>query len=266
LTKKNRNELIKLYNHAVNMSRLSGDYIKQNINANLDIDFKGRADMVTQVDKKSEEIIRNKINEKYPDHQILAEESGNKNTDSKFKWIIDPLDGTTNFVHGYNFVSVSIALEYEGEIVLGIVNCPSEGELFTAIKNEGAYLNGKRIEVSEVASLENSLLATGFPYDLNDVFYKNMKLFQKFYESSQGVRRGGSAAMDLCYVACGRFDGFWEYDLNPWDIAAGSLIVREAGGKLSNNSGEKYSIYADPVIASNKHLSNSIEQVISDIS
>ncbi|MCF7885040.1 MAG: inositol monophosphatase [Candidatus Marinimicrobia bacterium] len=258
------NEILDIYHHAINISRKAGDYIARNASESLDIDYKGRANMVTQVDKKSEEILQEEITSRFPHHKILGEEFTDKDTDSELKWIIDPIDGTTNFVHGYPVVAVSIGIEYDNEIIIGVVNNPLLNEIFTAIKGHGSYYNGKRIEVSKVKKLEEALLATGFPYKLNDHFYKNMELFKKFYENSQGVRRAGSAAIDLCYVACGRLDGFWEYDLNPWDVSAGSLIVKEAGGRLSSFSSEKFSPYADEILATNKFLMEPMQKLIQE--
>jgi len=173
------------------------------------------------------------------------------------------LDDTTNYVHGFPFFAVSIALEYRGSPLLGIVYNPFFNELFTAQKGSGAYLNERPIRVSTTSNLKHSLLVTGFPYELSDIFYQNMELFQKFYEQSQGIRRVGSAAIDLCYTACGRFDGFWEYELNPWDMAAGSLILTEAGGQLSNFKGDKFSLYGAEILASNGRIHKDMLAVLS---
>jgi len=241
----------KLFNTALIAAQAAGKYIHAKLNTTLKIDYKGRANMVTQVDCKSEKIITDLIKENFPGHQILAEETSPVNTESPFKWIIDPLDGTTNFIHGFPCFAVSIALEYNGEIIIGIVLDPERNELFSAIKDQGAYMNKQPIHVSRIKNLSASLLSTGFPYELNEHFYKNIELFRAFFEKSQDIRRAGSAAIDLCYVACGRFDGFWEFDLNPWDVAAGALIVSEAGGKLSDFSGGDFSIYEKQVLATN---------------
>ncbi len=243
-----------MFNLALTAAQSAGQFIVESIDRALNVDFKGRANLVTEVDRKAEELIVNMIKANYSDHQILAEESPPVDTPSPFKWIIDPLDGTTNYVHGFPFFAVSIALQYQGALILGVVYNPFFEELFTARSRGGAFLNKRKIRVSNTSDLKQSLLVTGFPYELSDIFYKNMQLFQKFYEKSQGIRRMGSAAIDLCYTACGRFDGFWEYSLNPWDMAAGSLILHEAGGQLSNFSGEEFSVYGQEILASNSHI------------
>lgn len=213
--------------------------------------FKGRVDMVTKIDLGAEKIILDKIQTTFPGHSIITEESDNKDTSSDYRWIIDPLDGTTNFVHSFPFACVSIALEYKEEVVLAAVYNPFMKEYFYGEKGNGAFLNGQPIHVSENKTLPRSLLATGFPYIVSEKFERNMKLFSKIYRQTQGIRRAGSAALDLCYVACGRFDGYWEFELNPWDVAAGSLIVTEAGGQLSNFSGKNLNIYDKEIIATN---------------
>jgi myo-inositol-1(or 4)-monophosphatase len=253
----------KCFNTALTAAQAGGENIKKELDSSLDIDFKGRANIVTQVDRGTEEIIVNIIKSRFPEHKILAEETPPvKDGASLFKWIIDPLDGTTNFVHNFPFFAVSVALEYDEEVVIGVIYDPVRKELFSAIKERGSYLNKTPIRVSEVEKISDSLLATGFPYELNEDFYKNMKLFKKFYERSQGVRRAGAAALDLCYIACGRLDGFWEYGLNPWDVAAGSLIVSEAGGRLSNFNGCELSIYENQILASNNHIHDEMLEVL----
>ena len=229
----------------------AAEFILRNVNDFGAKKFKGRVDIVTETDLGAEGIILSKIRENFPNHSIITEEADNKETASDYRWIIDPLDGTTNFVHSFPFVCVSIGLEYQGEVVLGIVYNPFLKEYFFAEKGHGAFLNDQPICVSKNEKLKDSLLATGFPYELSDHFERNMQLFSKIYRQTQGIRRAGSAAMDLCYVACGRFDGFWEFDLNPWDVAAGSLIVSEAGGKLSGFSGNQLDIYSDEIMATN---------------
>jgi len=225
ITEQLRNELIET---AVQAAQQAGKILKQKVNTALQIDLKGRVNLVTEADRQSEETILKIISEKFPDHQILTEERPFIEGQSAFKWIIDPLDGTTNFVHGFPFFSVSIGLEYQKELWLGVVLAPLLNETFTAFRHQGAFLNGKPIQVSKVNKLSSSLVSTGFPYEENENFKRNFELFRKIYPQTQGVRRAGSAAIDLCYIACGRFDGFWELDLNPWDVAAGALIVKEA--------------------------------------
>jgi myo-inositol-1(or 4)-monophosphatase len=229
----------------------AGDILRAKVNTALQIDLKGRVNLVTEADRQSEETILRIISDKFPRHQILTEERPFIEGRSEFKWIIDPLDGTTNFVHGLPFFAVSIGLEYQHELLLGIVYAPLLGETFSAYKGQGAFLNSKPIHVSSTDKLSSSLLGTGFPYEENENFKRNFDLFRKIYPLTQGVRRVGSAAVDLCYTACGRFDGFWELDLNPWDVAAGALIVKEAGGRLRNMDGTPFSIYERQVLATN---------------
>ncbi len=214
------------------------------------INKKGAIDLVTQADLASERLIIKTIRSKFPDHMILAEESGFTGGTSKYKWIIDPLDGTTNFAHGLGIVSISIAFLADDEIQVGIVLNPFTGELFTAIKGRGANLNGSPIRVSNNSRISDSLLVTGFPYDFKD----RRKIFKRFVsclKASQGVRRLGSAALDLCFVACGRFDGFWEENLKPWDTAAGVLIAKEAGAIVTDFSGGDFSIEKKEILATN---------------
>ena len=215
------------------------------------IEHKGDIDLVTEADQASERRIISMIKDAYPHHRILAEESGDSGDASSYTWIVDPLDGTTNYAHGYPCFCVSIAIEYEKEVIHGIIYDPVKKELFTADKGNGAYLNGTPITVSSTQELNNSLLCTGFPYDVRENMESNIRLFRSFLMHAQAVRRDGSAALDLCYTAAGRFDGFWEQNLHPWDVAAGSLILSEAGGKLSRYKGEPFSVYMPEIIASN---------------
>jgi myo-inositol-1(or 4)-monophosphatase len=206
---------------------------------------------MTEMDMRSEREIVKTLSEAFPNHGIVAEEETDIQNDSGFTWIIDPLDGTTNYAHGYPCFSVSIALEQEGVIVAGIVYDPMREELFSAQKGQGAFMNGKKIYVSGIDTLMNSLLATGFPYDRKVSEKNNMNNFHDLLMASQEVRRDGSAALDLCCVASGRFDGFWELKLKPWDIAAGSLIVSEAGGLVTDLSGKQFNLHAGEILASN---------------
>jgi myo-inositol-1(or 4)-monophosphatase len=248
ITEQLENQLI---GTAAKAAKQAGSILLQKVNTALQIDLKGRVNLVTEADRQSEETILKIISDKFPEHQILTEERPFIEGQSDFKWIIDPLDGTTNFVHGFPFFSVSIGLEYKNDLLLGIVLAPLLNETFTAFRRRGAYLNGRPIQVSNVDKLSSSLLGTGFPYEENENFKRNFDIFRKIYPLTQGVRRAGSAAIDLCYTACGRFDGFWELDLNPWDVAAGALIVQEAGGKLLNLDGSPFSIYDRQILATN---------------
>ncbi len=218
------------------------------------IQFKGDIDLVTEVDKASEKKVLSHLKKKFPKHAILAEESGAFSQDSDFKWIVDPLDGTTNYAHGYPFFCVSIGLEYEGKPLLGVVYEPILKQLFVGLRGKGSTLNGKKIAVSQTSSLSRALLTTGFSYAFKTKKENNLNHFENFLRASQAVRRDGAAALDLCYVACGRFDGFWEFDLKPWDTAAATVILEEAGGQVSLRDGRPYSVYAPEIVASNKKL------------
>lgn len=211
---------------------------------------KGAIDLVTEADLRSEAAIIKTITRAFPEHAILAEESGRRDGDGGC-WIIDPLDGTTNFAHNLPLFCVSIAFAVEGEIQAGFVLAPILGELFVAVKGSGAELNGSPISVSTTATLADSLLVTGFPYDHATIFTPLMDRFGRCLKATQGVRRLGSAALDLCYVACGRFDGFWEQHLKPWDTAAGFLIATEAGARTSVFSGAPYTIDRDEILSTN---------------
>jgi len=225
------------------------------------ISYKGRMNLVTDVDKAAEALIIKKLSSVY-NYQVLAEESAPDTRSAETKWVIDPLDGTTNFAHGFTFFCVSIALEYKGRPVVGVVYEPVRKEIFSAIKAKGAYLGRKKIRVSKVRRLSGGLLATGFPYGYKKATTLNVKYFKKFLRKAQAIRRAGSAALDLCYVACGRFDGFWEMDLNPWDTAAGSLIVSEAGGRLSDFKGRTFSHYKKEVCATNGKIHRQMLEVL----
>jgi len=218
------------------------------------IDKKGPIDLVTQADTESEKIIIGTIKNAFPDHTVLAEESGLNKGESDHKWIVDPLDGTTNFAHRLSLFAISIAFVLSGDTVVAIVLSPITGELFTAVKGKGAELNGSPINVSTAQTVSESLLVTGFPYDLMDSFNPLMTRFSNCLKASQGVRRLGSAAIDLCFVACGRFDGFWEQNLKPWDTAAGELIAREAGATVTDFSNKPFDIYKNEILATNGNV------------
>lgn len=222
------------------------------LDKDLEIEYKGDINLVTQVDKKSEEMIVTCIQNHFPEHDIMAEEgSGGERKDSPYKWIIDPLDGTTNFAHRYPLFAVSIGLEYQGEILAGIVYDPNKDEVFRSYAGEGAFLNNKKIKVSAVDDMERAMLATGFAYNIRETPKNNLNHFSEMLMHSQAVRRDGVAAIDLCYVACGRYDGFWELNLFPWDTAAGILMITEAGGRVSRFAGESYTCYEKDILVSN---------------
>jgi myo-inositol-1(or 4)-monophosphatase len=231
-----------------------------------EIAFKGAIDLVTTVDRECERIIVEALQRHYPEHSILAEEDTHGPGDPRaYRWIVDPLDGTTNFAHGYPQFCISIALQYEGTVILGLVYDPLRQERFEARINDGATLNDKRVRVSAVNELDKSLLATGFPYDRRDHADFYLSFFKAFMVRTQGIRRNGSAALDLCYVACGRVDGYWEFKLRPWDVAAGALIVSEAGGKMSDFSGNPFSLTGIETLASNGAIHDEMLEVVADL-
>lgn len=229
----------------------AGEVLLKGFGRKKTISFKGEIDLVTETDKKAERLIIQRIHRRFPSHSILGEESGLTDKSSPHKWIIDPLDGTTNFAHNFPQACTSIGYEFEGKVLMGGIYDPFRKELFFAQKGKGAFLNKKKIRVSEVKELKRSLLVTGFPYDRTERPEHYLKFVAQFLKKTQGIRRLGSSALDLCYVACGRFDGYWEFKLNPWDISAGTLIVREAGGRVSNIRGEEHSIYEPQMLATN---------------
>lgn len=211
---------------------------------------KGDFNLVTNVDHEVELLILKEINSTFPSHSVIAEESGIKLKDSKYKWFIDPIDGTTNFAHRYPCFCISIGFSVNNVLEFGLVKNPATGELYSAQRRKGARLNNKSISVSKIKTLNKSLLVTGFSYDTKSK-KSNFNNFKKLTLMSHGVRRDGAAAMDLCYVACGKLDGFWEFKLSPWDVAAGVLILQEASGKVTNFSGGKYDLYDKEIIATN---------------
>ncbi len=243
-----------MLNFAIETAREAGQILLEKFGRKINIQKKGDINLVTEADFASEKYIIEKIKSHYPRHSILAEESGASDnegaSESEWKWLIDPLDGTTNFAHGYPCWCVTLAVEHNGEIVVGVTFDPTRDELFAAEKGQGATLNGRRIRVSDTEELKDALLVTGFPYDASKRadFARH---FTEFTYKARGIMRDGSAAIDMAYVACGRFDGFWEEGLNPWDVAAGVLLVEEAGGRVSYYDDSPFSIYAPPICADN---------------
>ena len=219
-------------------------------------EHKGRIDLVTEFDRRSEARLLARIAERFPGHGVLAEESGAHaaGAGGRVRWIVDPLDGTTNFAHNYPFFGVSVGVEADGELVAGAVYDPVRDEMFAAAHGAGSTRNGAPIHVSGCERIEDALLVTGFPYDVREHPERHMPLFQSFLVRAQGIRRDGSAALNLCYLAMGRFDGFWEGHLAPWDVAAGSLIVREAGGRVSDYGGGAFRIDGRQICAANRGL------------
>jgi len=236
---------------ATKAAREAGGVLTEMFGHVKDIAKKGKIELVTEADLEAEKVILNILGRNYPEDGIHSEEAGTIRPASERTWIVDPLDGTTNFAHGFPFFAVSIALQVKDEIVLGAICIPHLNEHFEASKGGGAFLNSQRIRVSKTHLLSDALLATGFPYDIHDRSREVMDLFARMVVKARGVRRAGSAAIDLCYVAAGRFDGFWEAGLKPWDTAAAMVIVQEAGGLLSTFSGIPYRPTCDSVVASN---------------
>lgn len=229
------------------------------------IEYKGAIDPVTEVDKLCEKAILRMISDAFPDHDVLTEESQFITKGSPWKWIIDPIDGTTNYIHQYPCFCASIGLEVEGAVEMGVVYNPLLDELFHAEKGAGAFLNGNRIAVSSKDQLDGSFLCTGFPYDVRERSDFYLKYFGAFITRSFALRRPGSAVLDLCYVAAGRFDGFWEMKLHPWDSAAASLMVTEAGGRVTDFRGNPCSIYSDEILASNGLIHDQMLQVMHEV-
>jgi myo-inositol-1(or 4)-monophosphatase len=242
--------------------REAGLYLRRNLGRRVEASFKGAVDLVTPFDVGAQEILVGRLSAAFPAHGFLAEEGLAEPGRSDCRWIIDPLDGTTNYAHTFPVFSVSAALECAGRPVLGLVFDPMREEMFRAEAGGGAYLNGAAIHVSGVAELGRSLLATGFPYDVRTSSVNNLGHWERFIVRAQAIRRCGSAALDLCYVACGRFDGFWELKLKPWDVAAGDLIVAEAGGRVSDLGGEAFTLTAPGIVATNGLIHPAIVEVL----
>jgi myo-inositol-1(or 4)-monophosphatase len=247
---------------AINAALKGGRVLIFRFGSSNNVRFKDKINLVTDADLLSELAVVDVIQKSFPDHQIMGEEGLANGGDSDHKWIIDPLDGTTNYAHGYPVFSVSVALEIKGEVVVGAVYNPILKELFTAEKGKGAYLNEKRLKVSSTDKLIDSLLSTGFPYVRMTGGPTNLEYFNKAIMNCQEIRRDGSAALDLCYVAAGRFDGFWELMLKPWDDAAGMLVLTEAGGKVTDMKGGPYSIYSDEIMATNGLIHKELMDVL----
>ncbi|TAJ26254.1 MAG: inositol monophosphatase [Nitrospirae bacterium] len=237
---------------AVEAARIAGAILDDCTHNGFRVDYKDTVNLVTDADRRAEQAIVEAIGKDFPGHRILAEERGlYKGSDDEYQWVIDPLDGTTNFAHGFPAYCVSIGLEYRGRCILGVVLDPTRRELFTAETGAGAFLNGKPLHVSKTPTLTTSLVVTGFAYDIRDNPKNNLNHFSHFALRAQGVRRTGTAALDLCYVAAGRFDGFWELTLHPWDTAAGLVMVLEAGGQVTDLTGAPFSIHQPSLLASN---------------
>ncbi len=247
---------------AVDAARAAGDIIRRGMFDVLDIRYKGEINLVTQIDVEAERAVVERLRANTPDHGVLAEEGSVHNNRSPYRWLIDPLDGTTNYAHRFPFFCVSIGLQHGNDPVLGVVLDPVRDELFTAIRGGGAACNGQPLAVSSTASLNKSLLVTGFAYDPKQDTNVNFRHFEAISRVAQGVRRTGSAALDLCYVAAGRSDGFWELLLSPWDTAAGQVIVEEAGGRVTDFSGRVFSPDTPEIVASNGKIHDAMLTVL----
>ena len=247
---------------AVRAARSAGRTLMRYYAREFRVEYKGDLDLITDADRDAETVMLRHIGKAFPEHDILAEESGSRRGGSDFKWIIDPLDGTTNFSHLFPMFCVSIALEVCQKITLGVVYDPLRRELFAAQRGKGATLNGSPIRVSQTKELGRSLLVTGFAYNIRETLDNNLNHFSNFTLRAQGIRRTGTAALDLCYVACGRLDGFWEMNLSPWDTAAGLLILEEAGGTLSDFSNQPYQIYLKQIVATNGRIHNEMIEIL----
>jgi myo-inositol-1(or 4)-monophosphatase len=252
-----------MLNFAMQAARDAGQILLEKFGRKINISKKGDINLVTEADLASEALIIERIKSYYPKHSILAEESGKTIIEGagSFKWIIDPLDGTTNYAHGYPCFCVTIALEHEEKIILGVTYDPTRDEMFAAERGQGATLNGRKIRVSETEKLSEALIVTGFPYNFREKanFAEDLT---SFLLKARGVRRDGSAAIDLAYVACGRFDGLWEEGLNPWDVAAGTILIEEAGGYVTDYNESKFSIYVPPICASNGLIHNEMLDIL----
>ncbi|HOO89410.1 MAG TPA: inositol monophosphatase family protein [Syntrophales bacterium] len=250
---------------AVSIAKEAGAILKERFKEKHEIDYKGEIDIVTEADRMSETILVSEIGRKFPDHNILSEESTEVWKGSSYRWIIDPLDGTTNYAHGFPVFCISIALEKDGAVICGVVHNPVSEELFVAEKGGGAFVNGSAISVSQTTEISESLLATGFPYDIRRDPNNNINYFSEMALEAQAIRRAGSAALDLAYTAMGRFDGFWELKLHQWDTAAGWLIVCEAGGIVTDISGNSYHLDSPSIVASNRIIHDSMIRILNRI-
>jgi myo-inositol-1(or 4)-monophosphatase len=254
---------VTLRDAAIEMARSAGALLLEGYGTLHAPERKGRIDLVTEFDRRSEALLLGEVARRFPGHAVLAEESGaHAAVDAPVRWLIDPLDGTTNFAHNYPFFAVSIGAEVEGELRAGVVFDPVRHELFAAAAGHGATLNGAPIHVSAISRVEDALLVTGFPYDVRERPDPYLSHFRAFLTRAQGIRRDGSAALNLCYLAMGRFDGFWEWNLSPWDMAAGVLIVREAGGWVTRFDGSGFRLDGRQMLATNGRLHEEMMAVL----
>ncbi|HWP65214.1 MAG TPA: inositol monophosphatase family protein [Candidatus Limnocylindria bacterium] len=240
----------------------AGDVLRRHFGRVREVRHKGDVDLVTAADREAEAVILEGLRTRFPEHRVVAEESGEHPGGTDYVWYVDPLDGTTNFVHGVPHFAVSIALAAEGQLVAAVVHDPMRHETFHATRGSGAFLNGQRIAVSTAASLDVALVATGFPYDRRQAAGEYVPTFEAVLRRTQDIRRAGAAALDLAYVACGRFDGYWESGLQPWDTAAGSLLVSEAGGCVSSYDGSRPVVPYRDIVATNGALHDALRALI----
>lgn len=244
---------------------IAGSIIREGFGSRIEIEYKTNiSNLVTNIDLKAEEAIINYILNNFPTHSILSEESGKSLKDEEFLWVVDPLDGTTNFAHGLPIFSVSIGLMNRGEIIAGVIYDVMRNVLYTAELNKGAFANGRKLSVNDNDDIRKSLLVTGFPYNVDENPDNVIEKFSKVIKSSRAVRRLGSAAIDMCYVAEGVFDGFWEVSLNPWDMCAGVLLIEEAGGRVTDEYGSRIDIFEKQIVATNGKIHNSLLNLLSE--
>lgn len=239
---------------AIQAAKAGGEILNQYFGQCMEVRYKGEKNLVTEADQAAEEAIVKVLRGTFPRHDILAEEGSYCQRNSPYRWIVDPLDGTTNFAHSFPWFAVSIALETQGELVLGVIYQPFQDQLFCAERHGGATLNDRRLQVSSVAELQDALLVTGFPYDRHTSGVNNFDHFELFQRRAQACRRTGSASLDLAYTAAGRFDGFWEMKLKPWDVAAGILLVQEAGGQVTDFNGDAIALSQAEILATNGRI------------
>lgn len=249
---------------AIDIAREAGQLLEDFARQKISYELKGDYDLVTQADHASERLVIERLQAAFPDHAIVAEETGGVSLESDYRWYVDPLDGTTNFAHGYPMYNVTLALERCGELIAGVIFDPHNQELFAAERGGGAFLNGQRIYVSKVDKIQASLFSTGFPSHRRHKSI-NIHFYYQLAMASHGVRRGGSAGLDLAYVACGRLDGFWEFGLKPWDMAAGILLVQEAGGVCSDMRGGAASVHGPHILADNGHIHHEVLELFAEI-
>lgn len=249
-------------NVAVHPAKQAGNLLRESFKLQHRISYKGVINMVTEIDKESERLITEILGQSFPDYGFLGEEGSLVEGNGESRWIVDPIDGTTNYAHSYPLFAISIALEVKGEVVLGVVYNPLLDEMFTSQKGKGSFVNGEAIHTTDNAELSKAMLASGFPYDVWSSPINNCPEWERFIKHTVSVRCDGVASLDLAYVAAGRIDGYWELNLEPWDMAAGALIVQEAGGQVSLSSGKNFSIYNRNILASNGSLHRSMLEML----